>query len=481
MKKAGIYIRVSTLEQAREGYSIEAQKDKLMAYCKSKSWLIYDIYIDDGYTGTNMDRPALQQMLKNLDNLNIVLVYKLDRLSRSQKDVLLLVEEKFLKNDVDFVSLMESFDTSTPFGRAMLGILAVFAQLERETIIERTKLGKERRAKEGLWRGGGNIPIGYDFIDDELVIIPYEAMQIREIFQLYCEGRGFNKIAELLNAKGYTSKNGVKWVSRQVHRTLENKTYAGYVEHNGEYYPGNHEGIVSEEMFNKAAEILKGKKKTKGKKSESPNYLLGGMVWCGYCGARIKATWSSKGKNGPKYYHYVCYSKAKNPLHMVKDPNCPSKSWKMEVLDNMVVEKLLQLPLNQDKIIQKYEENKEAISTFEDKIIIEQQIAEIDQQINRLMDLYQDGKIPIQKISERIDKLYQEKKKVEATIIKLDTLISENDSCDISLEDILSILGNFDLIWNAATFEERRIILRDFIKKIIVTDKVDIVWNYKNL
>lgn len=481
MKKASIYIRVSTQEQAKEGYSIAAQKDKLVAYCKARSWVIYDIYVDDGYTGTNMERPGLSEMLKHINNVDIILVYKLDRLSRSQRDVLYLVEEKFLNSNVDFVSILESFDTSTPFGRAMLGILAVFAQLERETILERTKLGKERRAKEGFWRGGGNVPIGYEFIDDELVILPYEAMQIREIFQLYCEGHGFNKIAALLNEKGYIPKSGVKWIGRQVHRVLENKTYAGYVEHNNEYYPGNHEPIISEELFHKAWEIMKGKKKTKGKKSAGPDYLLAGMIWCGYCGARLRANWSSKGKDGPKYYHYVCYSKAKRPLHMVKDPNCPAKSWKMEVLDNMVIEKLMQLPLNQDKIIQKYEESKSAIKTFENKIILQQQLSEIEKQINRLMDLYQDGKIPIQKISERIDKLYQEKKKVEATIIKLDTLISENDSCDISLKDILSILGNFDLIWNEATFEERRIILRDFIKKIVVTDKVDIVWNYKNL
>ncbi|MBB6218100.1 site-specific DNA recombinase [Anaerosolibacter carboniphilus] len=481
MKKVAIYIRVSTQEQAKEGFSIAAQRDKLIAYCKAKSWNIYDIYIDDGYTGTNIDRPAINQLLDHLNAFDIVLVYKLDRLSRSQKDVLYLVEDKFLNNNVDFVSILESFDTSTPFGRAMLGILAVFAQLERETIIERTKLGKERRAKEGLWRGGGNIPIGYDFIDDQLIINEYDAMQVKEIFRLYSEGLGFNKIAVTLNKKGYKTTNNTKWSSSQVSRTLRNSTYVGLIEYNGEFYPGSHEPIIDKALFDKVADILSNNKNNKSNSKSKVNYLLKGMLWCGYCGTRIKGNWSSKGAGGPKYYHYVCYSKLKRPLHMVKDPNCPSKSWKMETLDGEVVEQLMQLPLNRDKIIQKYEENKQSIKTYEDKFLLEQQLSEIDKQINRLMDLYQDGKIPANKISERIDKLYQDKKKIERNLEELNSHIIEENNHDISLDEILELLGNFELIWAEATFEERRIILRDFIKKIIVTDKPKIEWNNKNL
>ncbi|TCO72188.1 recombinase family protein [Marinisporobacter balticus] len=481
MKKASIYIRVSTQEQAKEGYSIAAQQDKLIAYCKAKNWSIYDIYIDDGYTGTNLDRPGINQLLDHLNDIDIVLVYKLDRLSRSQRDVLYLVEEKLLNSNVDFVSLLESFDTSTPFGRAMLGILAVFAQLERETIIERSKLGKERRAKEGLWRGGGNIPIGYDFVNDELIINPYETMQIQEIFHLYTQGYGQDKIAALLNEKGLKTNSGAKWTGSQIRRALNLKTYAGYIEYNGEYYPGNHKAIISAELFDTIAKLLHEKKSSKHPTVQKSKYLLGGMLWCGYCGARLKANWSSKGKGGPKYYFYICYSKAKRPLHMVKDPNCPSKYWKMNKLDAMVIKQLLELPLNKDKIIATYEENKEAITFHEDKIVLEQQISEVDKQIDRLMDLYQNGKIPAQKISDRIDSLYQDRKKLEKTISALEKEMSEEEQLHVSLDEVLSMLGNFEPIWNEATFEEKRIILKDFIKKIVVTDRVEIVWNYKNL
>ena len=133
--KVALYIRVSTQEQAREGYSIEEQDKKLSAYCTVKDWIVFEKYIDPGYSGSNIKRPALQKLISDAQShkIDLVLVYKLDRLSRSQKDTMYLLEDVFLPNDVDLVALNESFDTSTPFGRAMIGILSVFAQLERVT------------------------------------------------------------------------------------------------------------------------------------------------------------------------------------------------------------------------------------------------------------------------------------------------------------------------------------------------------------
>lgn len=131
--KAALYIRVSTREQI-ENYSIPSQKERLEAFCKSKGWDVHDFYIDGGYSGSNTDRPDLQRMLSDIKNFDVVVVYKLDRLSRSQRDTMELIEDKFLKNDVEFVSITETIDTSTPFGRAMIGILSVFAQLERISI-----------------------------------------------------------------------------------------------------------------------------------------------------------------------------------------------------------------------------------------------------------------------------------------------------------------------------------------------------------
>ena len=133
----GLYCRVSTEEQAASGFSIDHQQSRLKAYCESQGWAKYSLYTDDGYTGTNLNRPQMQRMMKDIETgkIDTVLVYKLDRLSRHQKDVLYLLEDLFEHYGVVFKSATEPFDTSTPLGRAMIGILAVFGQLERDTII----------------------------------------------------------------------------------------------------------------------------------------------------------------------------------------------------------------------------------------------------------------------------------------------------------------------------------------------------------
>src|SRR5579875_2069397 len=132
-----LYCRVSTEEQAVSGFSIDHQKERLIAYCKSQGWDNFSIYVDDGCTGTNLDRPQMQRLIRDVQAglINTVLVYKLDRLSRKQKDVLYLLEDLFERHQVVFRSATEPFDTSTSLGRAMIGILAVFGQLERDTIV----------------------------------------------------------------------------------------------------------------------------------------------------------------------------------------------------------------------------------------------------------------------------------------------------------------------------------------------------------
>ena len=145
-----LYVRVSTDIQV-DGYSIDEQLERLEKYCDAKDWIIYNKYIDPGFTGSNINRPGLTKLLQDIHKgkIDLVLVYKLDRLSRSQKDTLYLIEEEFLPNNVDFISMTENFDTSTPFGKAMIGILSVFAQLERENIKTRLAMGHVGRAKAG--------------------------------------------------------------------------------------------------------------------------------------------------------------------------------------------------------------------------------------------------------------------------------------------------------------------------------------------
>ena len=208
MRRVVIYVRVSTQEQAAEGYSIGEQLERLRLFCKAHDWTLVDEYVDPGYSGATLQRPAISKLISDIEKetFNTILVYKLDRLSRSQKDTMHLIEDVFMVNNIDFISMNENFDTSTPLGRAMIGILSVFAQLERDQIKERMGMGKEARAKEGKWQGGSTVPVGYeyDIASGQLVINEYEAIQVREVFNMVLAGVPYKTIAETLTGKGYT-------------------------------------------------------------------------------------------------------------------------------------------------------------------------------------------------------------------------------------------------------------------------------------
>ena len=261
--KVALYPRVSSHEQV-EGYSIGEQIDRLTKYCEAMGWEIYKIYTDPGYSGGNIERPGLQEMLKDIKagKVDKVVVYKLDRLSRSQKDTMMLIEDEFLAYGVDFVSMSENFDTSTPFGRAMIGILAVFAQLERENIKERTMIGKEARAKEGKWGGGSSEPVGYDYdpVTEELNINDYEAMQIREAAELFLKGAPMRTICREFAEKCYTyrgqSGRVSLWDPKRLKYVFANKLYIGFMKHGENWYPGSHTPILEVETFERLQKLL---------------------------------------------------------------------------------------------------------------------------------------------------------------------------------------------------------------------------------
>ncbi|WP_231120694.1 recombinase family protein [Bacillus safensis] len=277
MVKAALYVRVSTQEQV-ENYSIGVQTERLEAYCKSKGWDIFNIYVDGGYSGASLDRPDLQRLLKDLKHIDSVVVYKLDRLSRSQKDTLELIEEHFLKNNVDFVSITETLDTSTPFGKAMIGILSVFAQLERETIAERMRMGHIKRAERGLRGMGGNYdPAGYKRVDGGLVVNKEEAQHVRRAFDLYEQTHSITQVQSILKEEGFPV-----WRFQRYRDILANPLYTGRVSFAGDLYKGQHDTIVTQEQFDRIQSLLarhKGKNTHKAK-----NSLLTGLLRCQQCG-----------------------------------------------------------------------------------------------------------------------------------------------------------------------------------------------------
>lgn len=403
MKRVGCYVRVST-ENQLENYSIDEQIERLKAYCKAKDLTIYKIYTDGGYSGGNLNRPALQQLLNDIQtkDIDMVIVYKLDRLSRSQKDTLSLIEDVFLANNIDFVSMSENFDTSTPFGRAMVGILSVFAQLEKDQITERFTMGRIGRAKNGNYHGGPTAPTGYDYTDGNLVVNDYEALQVKEVFRLFLEGQSINAIQKHMNER-YTNKHG-KWSSHTlVINVLRNSVYVGKVKFKGQEYDGNHEPIINQDIFNSVQKLLQSparedEKTIFQKHPFRANNLLTSLVYCKKCGARFS------GNHG----YYVCYSRGKTDKKQIKDPSCKNKKWEINELNALIQNEILKLAYDKDYFIEKIR-GSEAHQPISDNTILLNRVSEIDRQITRLMDLYQVGSIPLTQITDRIAKLKDEK------------------------------------------------------------------------
>lgn len=467
MRRAALYIRVSTLEQAQEGYSVGEQRERLIAYCKAQDWLIADIYVDGGYTGSNLNRPGIQKLMSETEKFDVVLVYKLDRLSRSQRDTLYLIEEIFRPNKVDFVSMQESFDTSSPFGKAMIGLLAVFAQLEREQIKERTWMGRVARAKTGLHHGGGNIPIGYDYEDGKLIVNPYEAEQVRKIYEWYLSGASLKAITDKLQDAGYTNKYSSYNSWSSVRNILENETYIGRLHFGGVVVDHAHEAIITEEQFN-AAQILRGKRREQfGSHAFQSKHVLTGLLFCGHCGGRYYL------RNTGKYSYYACYSRTKQMKNMIKDPNCQNKIWRAQDLEPIIEEKILAL-LRNPQIAEELAAGKpKAAAPVSKNTDIERRIREIDRQIGKLMELYQQDDIPPELLGEKINRLYGEKTALENSIAP----VKETDA--IPLDLVAELITNAAEIWDFADENQKRRILQSLISRIVLTDdQVDIEWAF---
>lgn len=467
MRRAALYIRVSTLEQAQEGYSVGEQRERLIAYCKAQDWLIADIYVDGGYTGSNLNRPGIQKLMSETEKFDVVLVYKLDRLSRSQRDTLYLIEEIFRPNKVDFVSMQESFDTSSPFGKAMIGLLAVFAQLEREQIKERTWMGRVARAKTGLHHGGGNIPIGYDYEDGKLIVNPYEAEQVRKIYEWYLSGSSLKAITDKLQDAGYTNKYSSYNSWSSVRNILENETYIGRLHFGDVVVDHAHEAIITEEQFN-AAQILRGKRREQfGSHAFQSKHVLTGLLFCGHCGGRYYL------RNTGKYSYYACYSRTKQMKNMIKDPNCQNKIWRAQDLEPVIEEKILAL-LRNPKIAEELAAGKpKAAAPVSKNTDIERRIREIDRQIGKLMELYQQDDIPPELLGEKINRLYGEKTALENSIAP----VEETNAMPLDL--VAELITNAAEIWDFADENQKRRILQSLISRIVLTDdQVDIEWAF---
>lgn len=446
--KIALYERVSTDEQALSGFSLEAQRQRLEAYCVSQGWTDFEHYIDDGFSGTNLERPALQKLIRAVKRKNIegVVVYRLDRLSRRQKDVLYLLEDVFDANGIAFKSATEPFDTSTPLGRAMLGILAVFGQLERDTIIERTRSGLKQRVRQGLWNGG-TFPFGYTMNTDTgiLEIVPDEAELVRKSYEKFLQGESRASIQRWLEKR--TTKRNINTLF--VRRLLTRQTYIGRLVLNDEVFEGQHTPIIDIETFERVQAKLRNIVIPRG----GEKHLLSGLMICGVCGSGMHH-WETKQKNKQgKVYRYmrvICQRKR-------VERSCQSKTILAREVEAEVIRKLLTMPLDAEYHLPS------ADSDTDVKIKhLESEIEEIDSQRNNLLDAVQKG-LPFDTVRLRFDELEKERKTLQTSL---------DDIIDISIQPdtqmFINTLMQAQRVWHDVDSEGQRLLLRSLVKKVHV-------------
>ena len=476
INKVALYVRVSTTSQLEEGYSIEEQKAKLESYCDIKDWHIYKVYTDGGFSGSTTERPALEQLIKDAQSklFDTVLVYKLDRLSRSQKDTLYLIEDIFLKNNIEFVSLLENFDTSTPFGRAVIGLLSVFAQLEREQIKERMQLGKLGRAKAGKSMMWAKTSYGYNYDKEtgSMTVNEYEALAIKEIYSSYLAGMSITKLRDKIN-EDYPKQPA--WSYRTIRGILANPVYCGLNQYKGQTFQGTHKAIISLVDFEQTQRELAKRQQT-AKELSNPRpfqakYMLSGMAQCGYCHAPLKVILGAVRKDGSRFKRYECYQRHPRKTRGVTVYNdnkkCESGYYDMELLEHYVLTRIAQLQNDPDKIQELFSDD---TSPAVDKQAIQKQIDSLTLKLSKLNDLYLDDRITLDELRTKSADFIKQRNALEDEIKK-----ASNDKQAGKREKIEKMLDASSVL--EMSYDNQKVIVRELIDKVQVTsDKIVIRW-----
>ena len=446
-----LYIRVSTDAQYEEGYSVDAQKQKLEQYCRLKDITDYQFYIDGGWSGSNIERPEMKRMIDNIRSKQVsaVVVYKLDRLSRSQKDTVFLLEDVFIPNGCNFISLNENFDTTTPYGKAMIGILSVFAQLERENIRERTRMGMQERVKSGLWMGGGRVPFGYDYDPGKDVLVPNEhAKDVKQIYELYLQGYSTTQLSEMFDVSE----------DKQITDILTRVTYLGKIRFRGETYDAKHEAIIDRELWDR---VQREHERRSTKKAVPASYLLTGLLYCGRCGAKMR--YQKWGKDKVKIY---CYSQQSSKKYLIKDSSCDNDKVDAELVEKAVTEDLFR---RTDSIVPGSDIAPVSASALK---ILKQRYNDAAVKLKRLYNLYAGSG------DELLLETIEDNKSELETIGRQIADEEKNHSIASDITERLNSVVNLREQWNRLSMKERQQAVAVCISRIVI-DGTDIDIHYR--
>lgn len=465
--RVAAYIRVSTQMQVEEGYSLSAQKERLKAFAFSQSWDIVQFYVDEGISAKDMERPELQRMLKGVKEklFDIVLVYKLDRLTRSVIDLDKMLRV-FSDHEVMFKSATEVYDTTTATGRLFIRLVASMAQWERENLGERVRMGMSEKAREGKW-AISIPPFGYNRKGDYLVINETEASIVKKIFEMYLSGKyGVGKIAMKLNQTKLKTKTDSNWNYSSIHYVLTNPVYTGTIRYN---YRVNKEqyfevenaapAIIDEDSFNRVQLILN-KRSTSHPRTATSNFIFSGVLRCSRCGSAMTGKYSVSKRNGKEYvsYNYQCHNK--------KFGTCDQPL----ISQNYLESQFLVLVSNWNLKEQAPAVAKESDSVNDDSERIKnikKEISEIAKRRSRWQYAWVNEMISDDDFKKRSD---EEAEKEKMLLTELETLEAKTVT-HIDNQNIAELISDLPAIWGDFDVSEKKQFIQMAIKNI-VADKI---------
>jgi site-specific DNA recombinase len=475
--RCAVYTRKSTDEGLDQAFNtLDAQRDAAEAFIRSQrgeGWVVLpDHYDDGGYTGANMDRPALQRLLQDVRDglVDCVMVYKVDRLTRSLLDFARIMEV-LDKYGASFVSVTQQFNTTSSLGRLTLNILLSFAQFEREMIAERTKDKMSAARRKGRWVGG--IPmLGYDLSDRgaALVVNEDEAARVRAIFDLYLEHGSLMPVVQELNQRGWRMKQwttrkgtvagGQAFTKNRLYNLLTNMVYIGKVQYGGQVYAGEHVAIVDPDIWQRVQDRLRFNCKTGGRQIRNKyGAVLKGILWCASCEAGMVHTYTQKAPN-KLYRYYVCVN-----AHQKGYNQCPTRSVSAPVIEQAVVDQIRGIAANPDvvaEVVRQLDEQRVAgIEGLErEKRVMEKELQHLGEEIAGLVRM--NGKL----VTDRMADLQQRVAILERQLREVRDQLAESVGQTMDVASVRKTLREFDGVWSEMTPREQEKFVKTLVERV---------------
>ena len=484
IKRCAVYTRKSTTLGLEQDFnSLDAQREACEQYIRSQAalgWqLIPEQYDDGGFSGANVQRPAFQRLMLDVEagKVDIVVVQRVDRLSRSLLDFAKLMD-RFNRASVAFVSVTQNFSTADAMGRLTLNVLMSFAEFEREMIAERTRDKMAAARRKGKWTGGPP-PLGYDVVDCKLVVNEAEAALVRRLYHLYLDRRSVVAVARALNAECQTTKHRVstngkrhgarKWDKQAVLHVLRNPIPAGLMRCHGELHEGQHQEIIDEITYRRVQNLLDEQCGRRTRWGRNPGYLLTGIIHCALCGQLYTPASTRRGSH--EYRYYRCSKRDKRGAEA-----CAAGPLPAQAIEDFVVERVREALADGTLAADVTQAVRKRLASQRAALVADRQelpckIAALASEGKRLVEAVSNVNGAGQRLLDaKLQEVGEKLGRLEARLREIERRLSLLDSREVEAQWVSRCLADFNQVWDSLSSQNRGRLLRAVIERAEVDE-----------